>query len=78
MRRGEEIGPDELAIGGERRGRGFVLPDIPDEGISLAEVERELVRRALDKAGGNRAAAARLLGVERHKLLYRMEKYGIE
>ena len=77
MRRGEVIEAADLAIGGGKRAGGFEIPDIPDEGISLDEVERELVRRALAKAGGNRAAAARLLGIERHKLLYRLEKYGI-
>ncbi len=51
--------------------------DIPDEGISLAEVEKTLIRRALEKTGGNRSKAARLLGITRQTLLYRIEKHGL-
>lgn len=56
----------------------FELPDIPDEGVSLEAVERELLRRALAKAGGNQTQAARLLGISRQTLIYRMQKYGLE
>jgi len=52
-----------------------LLPDIPDEGLSLEEVEKGLIRKALDKAGGNRSEAARLLKIPRHVLIYRLEKY---
>ena len=38
----------------------------------------EQVEAALAKAGGNQSAAARLLGVSRDTLRYRMEKYGIQ
>ncbi len=51
--------------------------DIPEEGFDLDEVEQNLIRRALEKTGGNRSAAARLLGIRRNALLYRMEKFGI-
>jgi two-component system NtrC family response regulator len=54
---------------------GFSLPD---EGISLAEVEKGLIAQALEKAGGNRSKAARLLGITRQTLLYRMEKYDLK
>ncbi len=50
---------------------------IPDEGISLAEVEKAYVVNALKKAGRNRSKAARLLKIPRHILLYRLEKYGL-
>ncbi len=78
LRRSEMIDVNDLALGSSDGGGGsFCLPDIPDSGISLEAVEKELVRRALVKADGNRAAAARLLGVERHILLYRMEKFSL-
>ena len=54
------------------------VPDIPDEGLSLEAVERELIRRALAKAGGNQTRAARLLGISRQTLIYRLQKYGLE
>ena len=56
---------------------GQVQIDFPDEGLSLEAVERALLERALEKAGGNQSAAARLLGISRDTLRYRMEKYGL-
>ena len=43
----------------------------PTELCSLAELERRHVAHVLDSVGGNKAAAARILGIER-KTLYRM------
>ena len=53
-------------------------PVIPDEGISLDEIQRAYVVKALEKADQNRSEAARLLKIPRHVLLYRMEKYNIQ
>ncbi len=50
---------------------------LPPEGIRLEDVERELLRQALAQAHGNKSRAARLLGLSRHTLLYRLEKYGL-
>lgn len=52
--------------------------EIPEEGISLEEVEKQLILSALKKAKGNQVWAARLLGISRRRLQYRMEKYGID
>lgn len=54
-----------------------IISDIPDEGISLEEVEKMLIIQALSKEGGNQTKAAQLLKISRHTLLYRMEKYGL-
>jgi two-component system NtrC family response regulator len=51
--------------------------DIPDEGIQLEEVEKTLLLRALQKADWNQTQAAKLLGITRQTLIYRMEKYDI-
>ena len=51
---------------------------LPDGGIELETVERELLRQALERAEGNRTRAAALLGLSRHTLRYRMEKFGFE
>jgi len=48
--------------------------EIPDTGIDLEAVERSLILKALDKAGGNVTRAARLLGLSRRTLQYRLEK----
>ena len=44
----------------------------------LAEVEIELIQRALRQAKGNKAQAARTLQISRAKLLRRMEQLGID
>ncbi len=50
---------------------------LPLGGLRLEEVEIVLMRQALDRAGGNKTRAAELLGLTRHTLLYRLEKYGL-
>jgi two-component system response regulator AtoC len=52
----------------------FVLPP---EGIKLDTVEEMLIRQALEMADGNKTQAARLLGLSRATLLYRIDKYEI-
>ena len=44
---------------------------------TLSEIERDRIARALERAGGNVAKAARLLGLRRGALRYRMDKHGI-
>lgn len=56
---------------------GEISIDFPDTGLSLEAVERALLVRALEKASGNQSAAARLLGVSRDTLRYRMDKFGL-
>ncbi len=41
-------------------------------------IEETLIRRALDKTGGNRTAAARLLEISHRALLYKLKDYGIK
>jgi DNA-binding NtrC family response regulator len=45
-------------------------------GFSLDAIERDLIHAALDKAGGNKAAAARMLGITRRRLYSRLESLG--
>jgi two-component system NtrC family response regulator len=51
--------------------------DLPPGGISLDAVERELIRRALDRFDWNQTHAARYLDLSRKTLIYRMEKHGL-
>jgi len=53
------------------------LVSLPDSGLSLEKVEIELIQQALSKTSGNRSKAARLLGLTRDTLLYRMKKYSL-
>lgn len=52
----------------------FVLPE---EGLKLEALERSLLEQAMSRTGGNQSAAARLLGITRYALRYRLEKHGI-
>ena len=49
-----------------------------DGSVSLDDVERLIIQRALERSGSNVAAAARLLGITRQTLRYRLEKYGLK
>jgi two-component system NtrC family response regulator len=63
-------GADEVAVGGE----DF---ELPARGLSLEEVERHLIRQALERTGGAVAPAARLLGISYKTLQYRVRKHGL-
>jgi len=51
---------------------------IPMHGLDLTETERTLLTQALDRSGNNLSRAARLLGIGRGALRYRLEKHGID
>ncbi len=53
---------------------GFTLPD---SGINLESLEIDLINQALIRTNGNRSQSARLLGMTRDTLLYRIQKYSI-
>ncbi|MDD2672205.1 MAG: sigma-54 dependent transcriptional regulator [Syntrophales bacterium] len=75
--------PENIAISGETENKPRVPADIeiPDAGIMLnremAEIEKSLIRKALEKANGSKTRAADLLGISRDSLNYRIEKLGI-
>ncbi len=52
--------------------------ELPESGISLEGVERELILRALQKFEWNQSQAARYLDISRKTLIYRMEKFGLD
>ena len=56
-------------------GDGFRLPP---HGLVFEDLERELVRQALDRAGGNQTRAATLLGMTRDQIRYRIQKFELE
>ncbi|MEK6776814.1 MAG: sigma-54 dependent transcriptional regulator [bacterium] len=51
---------------------------LPDSGISLEELERDLILQALQKTKNNRTLAAKLLGVTYDTLRYQIKKFGLE
>ena len=64
--------PEEMLSGG---------PAMPDEGVDLeaavAEVEKDLLLKALDSAGGNRKEAARLVKLTYRSFRYKLAKHGL-
>jgi len=52
-------------------------PPLPPDGLSLVDLERRVIERALQLKQGNVTQAAAYLRVPRHVLAYRIEKYGI-
>ena len=56
---------------------GERLRSLPLEGFSLKEVERELILKTLHKTDGNKAAAAKMLGITRRLLYLRLGEYGL-
>jgi DNA-binding NtrC family response regulator len=77
---GDRLGSADLApllrppAGDAGRGPAVTLPE---GGIDLESLERDLIRQALERTGGNRTRAAGLLGLSRDTLRYRLEKYGL-
>jgi DNA-binding NtrC family response regulator len=68
--------PEKLA----KQGGGVedIILNLPEDGLSLKDLERSLITKALDKFYGNQTRAAAYLGITRPTLIYRMEKYGMK
>jgi DNA-binding NtrC family response regulator len=80
LRRGESITAAELPdkLRSEKASVGNIILNLPDEGISLEDLEKNLIMKALEKHKGNQTRAAEYLGITRPTLIYRMDKYGIK
>jgi DNA-binding NtrC family response regulator len=50
---------------------------LPATGVNLEDVERTLVVQALERCSGNQTHAARLLGINRDQIRYRIEKFNL-
>lgn len=65
--------PDEFMPANESaNSENFVLPE---GGLQLDELEANMIYQALTRTKGNRSKSARLLGISRDTLLYRMQKH---
>ena len=55
---------------------------IPDEGINftsvVSQLERELILRCLEKTGGNKRQAARLLNLSRTTFIDKLQRLNVE
>jgi DNA-binding NtrC family response regulator len=79
MALGEALAPDELLFPGapveDTRASGAVA--VPGQALNLEGMERQFLRAALDKTDWNVTHAARMLGLSRDALRYRMDKYNL-
>jgi len=65
--------------GGENHATGDLSRfQLPTGGLSLDELEEDLLRQALARAEGNRTEAGRLLGLSRHQIRNRLAKFGLD
>jgi two-component system, NtrC family, response regulator AtoC len=77
----DEIRPEhltpELRQAAAPRARERLVPPVDEQGLVLDDVERKLIAEAMERASGNQSKAARLLGVSRDTLRYRLKKHGM-
>jgi len=79
LNHGKVIQPDNIPT--EYKSVTESKPDttftLPDSGLNLEHMEISFINQALNKTAGNRSRAARLLGLTRDTLLYRIKKYSL-
>ncbi len=67
--------PAEIRSAAPSSDRRDGIVQIPAQGLRMEDLERSVIEQALTRTGGNVARAARLLGLSRDTLRYRMKKY---
>ena len=83
----EMIGPEHLpielsGIGGssikfvERRKNARLI--LPEKGLSLDDVEKDLIKQALERSGNNQTKAAKLLNISYDSLRYQVKKFDLK
>lgn len=68
--------PLEIISASSRQSSDRADIKLPESGIDIEEVERELLKQALTMAKGNQSKAARLLNIGVDAMRYRMKKFG--
>ena len=75
---GETLETQDIRLDLAPRARGANQETFLPEGMTLDEFEQNLIREALRRSGGNKSQAARLLGLTRNALRYRLAQMGLE
>jgi DNA-binding NtrC family response regulator len=80
LAKGPRVESDDIKIeSGIGRARpAFSAEAFLPEGMTLDQYEQSIIREALKRANGNKSQAARLLGLTRNALRYRLTQMGIE
>ncbi|ANM29117.1 hypothetical protein ABI59_05150 [Acidobacteria bacterium Mor1] len=71
---GQTLSADDFQILAPSMDTDFRLPPA---GIDFEQLEKQLVIQALQRSGGNQTKAAKLLGMNRDQIRYRIEKFGL-
>ncbi|MEJ5349451.1 MAG: sigma-54 dependent transcriptional regulator [Desulfosoma sp.] len=66
------------AVSASLHGGFLAWENMPQDGMSLEELERNIIQEVYERCGRNKAKAARYLRIPRHVLIYRMKKYGLD
>lgn len=76
---GKTIEPENLPLEFIRTGNSPKAADftLPETGLQLDALEADLIHQALSRTQGNRSKSAKLLGLSRDTLIYRMQKHGV-
>lgn len=74
---GDVLKPDDIRIE-TPRGNSSHSPSFLPEGVTLDQWEQTMIREALRRSNGNKSQAARLLGLTRNALRYRLSQMGLD
>ena len=78
---GEEVGVNDLPLTFDAQAGGVERQDLPQGDMPLDkmldDLERQLIQRAMERAGGVKTRAAQILGIKTSALYYKLEKYGL-
>jgi len=77
LARGGVVGPEHLRLGSERSRGGALEEEGVGGDLSLDAAIRRHLRRVLERAGGDRAEAARVLEVGEERLEELLERHGV-
>jgi DNA-binding NtrC family response regulator len=75
--RPEHLSPELRKVAPAAKRPEKIVPNVSAEGLVLDDVEKKLIAEAMERASGNQSKAARLLGVSRDTLRYRLKKHGM-
>ncbi|HMI87498.1 MAG TPA: sigma-54 dependent transcriptional regulator [Polyangiaceae bacterium] len=79
LARYDQIGVDDLPdkVRSYRSSHVIVAGDDPSELVRMEELERRYIARVMETVGGNKTAAARILGLDRKRLYRMLDRLGI-
>ena len=74
---GYENPPEEAPLSINQANLPFEIT-IPPDGLSLYDIEKQIIRQALEKNDQNQTRTAKLLGITRDTLRYKLKKYQLQ